>query len=225
MIVQADAVEWLLSLDAESVDLMVTDPAYESLEKHRSKGTTTRLKQSKSSSNEWFAIFRNDRMPDLFQAAYRALKQNTHAYIMCDQESMFVFKPMAEAAGFKFQKFLIWDKEAIGMGYNYRARHELILFLKKGKRRLNDLGIPDVLSCKRIRGGYPTEKPVKLLETLVAQSTVEGDLVVDPFVGSGSTGVAAINQGRRFIGCDLNPSAVERAVERLRQAESFPEVS
>jgi site-specific DNA-methyltransferase (adenine-specific) len=54
-----DCVDWLRSLDDESVALCVTDPAYESLEKHRAKGTTTRLKVSDASSNEWFAIFKN----------------------------------------------------------------------------------------------------------------------------------------------------------------------
>ena len=54
---QLDAVEWLRSLDGESVDLVITDPPYESLEKHRAVGTTTRLKHSKASSNDWFRIF------------------------------------------------------------------------------------------------------------------------------------------------------------------------
>ena len=57
----ADAVEWLKTLPKDSVDLFITDPPYESLEKHRSVGTTTRLKNSKSSSNKWFEIFPNSR--------------------------------------------------------------------------------------------------------------------------------------------------------------------
>ena len=56
-----DAVEWLQQLPSESVDLLITDPAYESLEKHRAIGTTTRLKHSKASSNDWFHVFPNAR--------------------------------------------------------------------------------------------------------------------------------------------------------------------
>ena len=56
----ADAVEWLRELADASVDLIVTDPPYESLEKHRAVGTTTRLKHSKASSNDWFDIFPNN---------------------------------------------------------------------------------------------------------------------------------------------------------------------
>ena len=72
---------------------------------------------------------------------------------------MFVAKPEAEHAGFKFWKPLVWDKCTIGMGYHYRARYEFILFFEKGKRRLNDLGIADIIAVPRIRGGYPAEKP------------------------------------------------------------------
>ena len=77
-IVQADAIEWVQSLAPESVDLVITDPAYESLEKHRAIGTTTRLKVSDATSNEWFPIFRNDRFPALFAALYRAMKRDSH---------------------------------------------------------------------------------------------------------------------------------------------------
>ena len=71
---RADAVDWLKSLPGESVDLVVTDPPYESLEKHRSVGTTTRLKHSKSSSNDWFRVFPNERFEELFSELYRVLK-------------------------------------------------------------------------------------------------------------------------------------------------------
>jgi DNA modification methylase len=107
---QGDAVTWLRTLPAGSVDLVITDPPYESLEKHRAIGTTTRLKHSKASSNDWFEIFPNSRFPDLFTEVYRVLKKDTHFYLFCDPETMFVAKPLAEAAGFKFWKPLIWDK-------------------------------------------------------------------------------------------------------------------
>jgi len=65
-IAQGDAVAWLRALPPESVDLVITDPPYESLEKHRAIGTTTRLKHSKASSNDWFEIFPNARFEELF---------------------------------------------------------------------------------------------------------------------------------------------------------------
>ena len=178
-----DAVEWLRTLPKDSVDLFITDPPYESLEKHRAVGTTTRLKNSKSSSNQWFEIFPNSRFEELLKEIFRVLRKNSHFYLFCDQETAFIVKPIAEKIGFKFWKPLIWDKRKIGMGYHYRARYEFILFFEKGKRKLNDLSIPDILEVDRIHRGYPTEKPVSLSEILVKQSSIVGEVICDPFMG------------------------------------------
>jgi len=210
-----DAVDFLRRLPTASIDLIITDPAYESLEKHRSVGTTTRLKVSKSSSNEWFAIFPNARFPELFAEAHRVLKKNAHLYMFCDPETAFIAKPEGEKAGFKFWKPLVWDKRSIGMGYHYRARYEFILFFEKGKRRLNNLGTADVIEVPRIRGGYPTEKPSAVSSVLVSQSSSPGEIVIDPFMGSGSAGVAAILAGRAFVGNDLSADSLKLARERL----------
>lgn len=213
-----DAVEWLKTIPSESVDLLITDPPYESLEKHRAIGTTTRLKKSNSSSNEWFNIFPNSSFPELIEQIYRVLKQNSHFYLFCDQETMFVIKPIAEELGFKFWKPIVWDKCAIGMGYHYRARYEFILFFEKGKRKLNDLGMPDVLQEKRVWRGYPTEKPVPLIEKLISQSSQEHDLIIDPFFGSGSTLIAAKNLNRVSAGADISQSAHDFVSQRIKQA-------
>lgn len=219
-----DCLTWLSTLDSESVDLVVTDPAYESLEKHRlatskstgvtkHRGTTPRLV-------EWFPIFHNGSFPALFREVYRVLRRNSHFYMFCDSETMFVVKPMAEAAGFKFWRPVVWDKKQIGMGYHYRSRCEFILFFEKGKRKLADLGVPDVLEAKRLRSTktrkvFPTEKPVELSTILISQSSSHGQLVIDPFMGSGSVGVAAMSLGRGFAGCDIDPRAIQEASKRL----------
>lgn len=214
---QYDAISWLKSIESGSVDLVVTDPPYESLEKHRKIGTTTRLKQSKSSSNIWFEILPNEKLEALMHELYRVLKKNTHCYIFCDQETMFYLKPIGEKVGFKFWKPIVWDKQRIGMGYHYRARYEFILFFEKGKRKLNNLGIPDVLGYPRVHKGYPTEKPVDLAKVLIEQSTSEGELVIDPFCGSGAFGVAAMKLNRVYWGNDTNAEAVKLTTTRLDQ--------
>ncbi len=215
---QSDAVEWLRTLPSEAADVLITDPPYESLEKHRAVGTTTRLKHSKSSSNDWFSIFPNERFEELFVEVHRVLRRDAHFYLFCDQETMFVAKPIAEACGFKFWKPLVWDKMKIGMGYHYRARYEFILFFEKGKRKLNNLGIPDVIQAPRVHKGYPTEKPVEVSQVLIEQSTTDGQLVVDPFMGSASTGGAALETGRNFLGNDISPDSLKLARERLLSA-------
>src|SRR3954466_12849933 len=214
---KGDAVSWLLKEPDASVDLVITDPPYESSGQHRAIGTTTRLKHSKASSNDWFTIFPNARFGELFSEIHRVLKRDTHFYLLCDAETMFVAKPEAERAGFRFWKPIVWDKCSIGMGYHYRARYEFVLFFEKGKRRLNDLGVADIISIPRIRGGYPAEKPPEVAEVLIRQSTEAGQVVIDPFMGSGSVGIAAGRLGRRFLGNDLNPEAVVIAGQRLRE--------
>lgn len=215
---QSDAVDWLRGLPSASIDLVVSDPAYESLEKHRAVGTTTRLKRSKASSNAWFSIFPNSRFPELFTEIYRVLRRDRHFYLYCDAETMFVVKPMAEAAGFRFWKPLVWDKQRIGMGYHYRARYEFVLFFEKGKRKLNNLGVSDIIAAPRVHRGYPAEKPVAVSRVLIEQSTVPGELVIDPFMGSGSAGVAALELGRRFEGNDICQEAVAVAEQRIGQS-------
>lgn len=234
---QLDSIEFLRTLADESVDLTLTDPAYQSLEKWRKQGTTTRLKNSTMSSNRWFEIFPDSRFPDWLDELFRVMKRDTHTYILCDETTRDVIKPLAIEAGWRFWKSIIWDKGRIGMGYHYRARVEWVVFLEKGKRRLNDLGVadllefpevegsekwwrpsgPDIVKARRLKGKnvYPTEKPVELLEVFVRQSSQPGELILDPFMGSGSTGEAALKHGRRFIGTDTSDFALDWARRRL----------
>lgn len=224
----ADAVAMMRALPDASVDMICTDIAYESLEKHRAKGTTTRLKVSDGSSNEWFAIFRNNRFREFFAQAYRIMKKDSHLYFFCDGETSRVAVPEGEKAKFTFWNEIVWVKTKgavsvdtldgavrIGMGYHYRRSKEYILFFEKGKKRLNSMSVPDVLPCPPVMNGWPTEKPVDLLKILIGQSTLPGEIVLDPFMGSGSTGSAAMRLGRAFIGNDIKESSIELARRRL----------
>ncbi|WP_115148810.1 DNA-methyltransferase [Legionella quateirensis] len=210
-----NAFHWFKTIKSHSLDLVITDPPYESLEKYRAIGTTTRLTTSKASSNEWFPTISNKKLITVIKEIYRILKPNSHFYLFCDTETMFYIKPIAEKIGFKFWKPIIWDKVNIGMGYHYRSRYENILFFEKGKRKLNNLSIPDILTCKRIMNGYPTEKPVELMEILIQQSSLPGDIIADPFLGSGSVAEASIINERSFIGTDIKANAVAFTQKRL----------
>jgi len=224
-----DYAEWLSSLPDESVDLVVTDYPYESLEKHRKVGTTTRLKNSDASSNEWFGVIPNSDLPVLCSELYRVLKKKTHCYMFCDDETSDVLKKAGQDAGFHCWKRLVWSKQFMGMGYHYRASYEFILFFEKGTkkavpgksfsgtRQLKNRGISDVLEHKRIKSkeAYPTEKPLSLMEVLVQNSTEENDVVIDPFMGSGVVGESAIKNGRRFWGNDISPTSFKHAKKKI----------
>ncbi len=240
---EMDAVELVGNLPNESVDLVIFDPAYQSLEKWRKLGTTTRLKKSKGSSNEWFDIFPNAGFFPLFGHLQRVMKPGTHLYMFCDEETRDMvcvgFSPqtgefieksvdglrMTDPAGapakhFKIWKSIVWDKVTKGMGYHYPAQHELILFmekvLRKNKhRQLNTNKIGDVMSVKMLKGKkyYPTEKPAPLIWTLINESSNKGDVVLDMFSGSGVVGQLCQRMGRYFILGDVDAKETIRRIE------------
>lgn len=240
---KADAVELTKSLDNASVDLIVFDPAYESLERHRAHGTTTRLKESKASSNPWFETFPNVRYAELFREMHRVLKPGSHLYMFCDEETRDVvacgYCPQTPTgwddvpvinAGFKYWKAIIWNKVHAGMGYHFRAQHEFILMLEKVERKnkhrqLNDKRTGDVLSYPRLKGKqyWPTEKPFGLIEELVRQSSNPGDICFDPFCGSGVLGQVCQRLGRGFILGDLIPDEAIRRLQVNQEVFTDPE--
>jgi site-specific DNA-methyltransferase (adenine-specific) len=161
---KADALEILPKMKEGSVDLIIIDIAYESLELHRARGTTTRLKNSDSSSNEWFDTFPDWKIPRLFELLFRVLKKNSYMFFFCDEITMDVVKHqqgishpgtrMSDgsrkcASGFKYWKFINWTKTTLdgekvrgGNGYHFQAATEKVMLFEKGKRRLRKTG-PD----------------------------------------------------------------------------------
>jgi site-specific DNA-methyltransferase (adenine-specific) len=77
---------------------------------------------------------------------------------------------------------------------------------------------------EKLLGRHPTQKPIALLERVIAASSAEGDLVLDPFAGSGTTGVAAVRAGRRFLGVEMNQEYLDLAARRIRALEGVPAV-
>jgi site-specific DNA-methyltransferase (adenine-specific) len=229
-VVVSDAFELLRSLAPESIDLALTDPPYESLQLHRARGTTTRL------TTNWFVTLPNQRLPELFREIYRVLRPDRHFYLFADEVTADLIKQQQGVGAlrlpngarrcssvFTYWKEIIWAKTTLdgakvrgGTGYHYRAASERILFFEKGKRALNDLGVADVLMAPRPGVPGPAVKPGALVRTLILMSSLPGELVIDPFAGSGVVGVEARAHGRRFLLGDidlayLDPSLVDLA--------------
>lgn len=240
-----DAFEAMRLVPDGSVDLVVTDPPYASLEKYRdSKARIRKYEREKAAGEltgtriprlrDWFPIMQNDRFPDLLAELYRVMAPDSHCYIFCDDETSDVIKAavvaMAQERGdknaFTWWKRIVWDKLHRGQGYHYPNQHEFVVFLEKGKRKLNLHAHTSVLACKRVSKGSlggrlpgPTEKPVSLIAKLIENSSQPDDLVFDPFCGRGATGVAALFAGREFLGFDVQRKAVRISRARLREAE------
>jgi site-specific DNA-methyltransferase (adenine-specific) len=125
----------------------------------------------------------------------------------------------AEKAGFAFQNILIWEKNNVTPNRYYMQQAEYILLLRKGPARtINNPGTSNVLKVPNIIGRkvHPTEKPVELMKILIENSSQPGDTILDPFMGSGSTGVACIENDRRFIGIEIDKKYFDIANGRCK---------
>ena len=191
----------------ESVDAIITDPPYGI--NYHTKGTGASIKNDKSP----FIWFLYD--------AFRVLKSGDsgRGSLICftrwDVEQTFI--DAMKLAGFQVKSEVIWDKVMHGMGdckAQFAPTHENVVFAVKGKFSFPGKRPRDVASGEMI---HPTEKPVGLLTSLVNAVTKPGDLILDPFAGSGSTLVAAKKSGRRFIGVELDDEYYEKARRRTEE--------
>ena len=206
----------------ESVDMVFIDPPYWTLNKWRNVGTTTRLggNGDKNKQIGWFETISQDDLFYLMHDLYRVLKQDTHAFIMCDGQILKYVLGYAEEAGYSYYKPIVWDKVLAGMGYHLRCQHEYVVMLDKGKNKMpKDRSITDVIRIKMIRGGYPTEKPIALPKLFIENYTDQNDVVMDCFCGSGSTALACLETGRKFLTCDISENAIEYANKRIYDYE------
>ena len=221
---QEDALKFLKSLDTESVDLIVTDPAYSGMNQHLQlgKGRIVGEYKDKSDDGKWFNEFHdNEENYEIFlKECYRVLKKDSHIFIMFDSYSLITLSNMVRNV-FNVKNIITWDKVNIGMGHYFRRQSEFIIFACKGKKPVSRRDMPDIWKIKRIhKSSYPTQKPVELFEAMIASSRLKTDidyLVCDPFLGSGSSAIASLRQGCRFIGSDISDKSISMTTERVKK--------
>lgn len=135
----------------------------------------------------------------------------------------------ARTNGIELKMMGIWDKGYPGKGdleANWGCGYEPWLYLKKG-RRPNPYRRSSIIACDKVPSGqniHPTEKPVGLLERLIEMSTNPGDFIVDPFSGSGSTSVAAMQLGRDSLAFEIDERFIEKSRARLQIEGLFSNV-
>lgn len=218
VVVQEDCINFLKSLPESSVDIIVTDPAYSGMNQRLKFGNGRIVGEyQKEGNGKWFKEFHDteDNYQSFLSECKRVMKENSSIYIMFDSYSLLSLGSLVRNY-FNVKNIIVWDKINIGMGNNFRRRHEFIIYATKGKMKLRSRAIPDVWQIKRVlRGKYPTQKPVELFENMLKASAKSNSVICDPFVGSGSSAIATVRRGCFFIGCDVSPNACRITRERI----------
>ena len=225
-----DCLDVLKNIPDNSIDLVVTDCPYKIVSggctnvprKDEPSGIFNRrsaFTQQNAKSGKLFD-FNDIEFKDWLPDVYRILKPNTHCYIMINSRNLKELQQECENVGFKFQQLIVWDKGNVTPNRYYLNSCEFILMLRKGKaKNINNMGTKNILKISNIIGNktHPTEKPVELMEVLVNNSSQENELVIDPFMGVGSTGLACIKNNRNFIGIEIDENYFNIAKSRLEE--------
>ena len=221
-LINGNAIEFMKTLEDESVDLIVTDPPYK-VTSRGNAGSSGGMMQTKLSMQG--KIFKhNDIKPiEYIPEFYRLLKDGSHCYIMTNHINLQEMLNTATECGFHFIKSLIWNKGNKIMGQFYMSQFEYILFFRKGKgKKINKCGTADILNVpnKKTKGKdgkniHDTEKPVELMKILIENSSQEGELVLDPFIGVGAVGIACKELNRDYIGIELDENYYNIACNRI----------
>ena len=208
-LMHGDCLELLKTIPDSSVDMVLTDPPYG-------------MSFQSNFRTEKYGGIENDSdlswLDDFADECYRVAKDNTAHYIFCSFHHIDKFKTAFEKR-FKVKNVLVWVKNCTSMGDlkgNFAPKTEFILFLHKGRSLIRGKRDCNVLEFSKTGNKlHPTQKPVDMLEFMIEKFSDECQVVIDPFMGSGSTGVAAKNLNRKFIGIELDEQYFEIAKERI----------
>jgi DNA modification methylase len=219
-VINADSIEAMKSMESECIDLLVTDPPYKTISGGCKDGKRTKRPKGilKRNSGTLFT-HQNVNIYDWMPEVYRILKYGSHAYIFTNVLNLTEMLNESQKAGFKLHNLLCWEKNNCVCSQFYMKNCEYILFLRKGKAKwINDIGgSKTVHQFDNIIGNktHPCEKPVDLLKFYISNSSREGDIVFDPFCGTGSTLVAAKELDRSFLGYEIDKEYFDIVIDRL----------
>lgn len=207
-----------------TIDLCVTDPPYELTEGGCCGGLEINfnsVSKEKMRKNEMFEI---PPFEDWMREVYRTLKNGTHFYCMTNDKNLKDMIIAAESVGFKEVNILVWSKYMHTPLAFYMKNIEFVILFRKGSaRKINHPG--DFALIEGIRGVFgdkihPSEKPVPLFQKFVENSTNEGDVVLEPFMGCGTLARACHRSKRHFIGFELNKEYYDKACRRIKEEQA-----
>lgn len=213
-----DCIAVLPQLPDASVDCILTDPPYGIMYKSRSRSLP--LRSIANDNCEAYDVLRH-----ALALTWSKLKDGAHVYIFSNWQAYTSMSAVIRKY-FTIKNVLIWEKNAWSRGDlkgNYGYMYEMVIYAQKVapsayRRFLNGKREGNILKYKKLPTNamqHPTEKPVALLTYLIGKSTAEGETVLDMFMGSGSTCVAAKHMGRNYVGIEIEPIWYEVAQKRL----------
>lgn len=212
-----DCLQRIKELQNGSVDLCVSDVPYKLT--GGGKGDGVNSKRPKGILSDNTQLMQVPKFEDWLPELYRVMKDGSHIYLMCNFKNLNDLMNKTEAVGFKHVNLLVWEKNNCTPSQFYMKNCEYTLLLRKGKSKyINNIGdSKTVHKFNNIIGNkvHPTEKPVDLMKFYVENSSNVGDVVLDMFMGSGGTGVAALSTGRKFIGVEVDVNYFNISKERL----------
>jgi len=202
-ILNGNAAKMLKQFDGESFDLVVTDPPYLVNYKDR---------YGRKVANDDNA---GGVLP-VFDEVYRTLKEDSYCISFYGWNNVHVFTRKWHELGFRVVGHIVWVKNYASKTRYAQYCHESAFILAKGNPAPPERPIKDVQQWHYTGNQvHPTQKAVEIIEPLIKCFSKEGDLVLDPFMGSGSTCVAAAKNSRRFIGIDMEERYCQFAKKRL----------
>ena len=221
VIINGDSREELKKIEDESIDQIIMDFPYNILDKQMQTGTTRKrnlrkgwLFQTEDLDEEYYSELLRILKPGGHMFSFMpASASDTHEYLENQIK-------IAKKCGWTYNRQWVWDKKHMGMGYRGRARHELIYFFSKGKRRLFGKGhpmraTPDVLCYPRehyLVRKHETQKPIDLIARLVEFGSEPGEIVLDPFAGSLSLAAACLQTGRHSISIEIDKGMIKKCL-------------
>ena len=202
-IMQGDCIQVMHEMPANSIDFILTDPPY--LVNYRDRDGRTIQNDTNA---DW--------LKPAMREAYRVLKQDRVAIMFYGWTKIDAFFDAWKSAGFQPVGHLVFRKTYSSKSRFLRYHHEQAYLLAKGRPTLPKEPLADVMDMPYSGNKlHPTQKPVAALAPLVRSFTLPGDLVLDPFTGSGSTCAASLLTGRRYFGIELDAEFHEAASQRL----------
>lgn len=208
-----DCLELLGDIKDKSIDLVIIDPPY-------LKSYSTGYRKNIERKNTEILNDREFNYDKLFSEYKRIMKEDAHLYVFGCWQKCDYFKKIIEKY-FKIKNKLIWVKNNWTAGdifWTYGQSYEEIWFCSNGRKRLNGGRDRDCLFYNRVAGKsqlHLNQKPIELIEFLIEKSSKIGDVILDSFMGSGTTGVACNNLKREFIGMELDEKYFKIAEKRL----------